>query len=64
MLCLKQSMVVAVIRLSGSLFQVLGPTFNELCIRNFDSWKGNLNFLLQEHMTAPLLSTVQKTLLK
>ena len=36
MLCLKQFMLVAVLRLLGSLFQVLGPIYDKLCIPNFD----------------------------
>ena len=43
MLCLKQFMLVAVLRLLRSLFQVLGPTF--------DLWEANFNFLLQQLMS-------------
>ena len=50
MLCLKQFMLVAVLRLLGSLFQVLGPMYDRLCIPNFDLRKANFNFLLQQLM--------------
>ena len=64
MSCLKQFMPVAILRLLGSLFQVLGPTHDKLCIPNFDLQKGNFNFLLQQHEATPLSSTGQKTSLK
>ena len=65
MLCLlKQFMLVAILRLLGSLFQVLGPMYDRLCIPNFDLWKGNFNFLLQEHLATPIPSTGQKPSLK
>ena len=64
MLCLKQFMLVVVLRLLGSLFQVLGPTYDRLCIPNFDLRKGNYNFLLQKHKATTLSSTGQKTSLK
>ena len=37
-----------VLRLLGSLFQALGPTYDKLYITNFDLRKGNFNFLLRE----------------
>ena len=40
MSCLKQFTLVAVLRLLGSLFQVLGPTYKRLCIPNLDLRKG------------------------
>ena len=43
---LKQFTLVAVLRLLGSLFQVLGPTYDRLCIPNFDLQKGSFNFFL------------------
>ena len=52
------------LRLLGSFFQVLGPTYDKLCIPNFNLQKGNFNFVLQKRMATPLLSTGQKTLLK
>ena len=57
-------MLVAILRLLGSLFEVLGPTYNRLCIPNFVSQKGNLSFLLQQHVAIPLSSTGQKISLK
>ena len=57
-------MLVAVLRLLGSLFQVLGPTYNRLCMPNFDLRKGNFNFLLQQQVATSLLSIGQKTSLK
>ena len=57
-------MLVAVLRLLGSLFQVLGPTYDKLCIPNFDLRDGNFNFLLQQHVATSLSSTGQKTSLK
>ena len=51
------------LRLLGSFFQVLGPTY-KLCIPNLNLQKGNFNFLLQKHMATPLLSTGQKTSLE
>ena len=48
-------------RLSGSLFLVLGPTYDRLCIPNFDLGKDNFSFLLQEHVATPLSSSGQKT---
>ena len=57
-------MLVVGLRLLGSLFQVLGPTYDKLCIPNFGLRKVNFSFLLQEHVDAPLLSAVYKTLLK
>ena len=64
MSCLKEFTLVAVLRLLGSLFQVLGPKYDKLCIRNLDLQKGNFNFLLQERVATPLSSIGQKTLLK
>ena len=64
MSCLKQFTLVAVLRLLGSLFQVLGPTYHTLCIPNADLRKGNFNFLLQQRVATPLSSTGQKTSLK
>ena len=61
---LKQFMMIAVLRLLESLFQLLGPTYDELFIRNFDLRKGNFYFLLQQRVAAPLLSTEQKISLK
>ena len=54
MSCLKQFTLVAVLRLLGSLFQVLGPTYDKLCIPNFNLRDGNFNFLLQERVATPL----------
>ena len=56
--------MIAVLRLLESLFQVLGPTYDKLCIRNFDLRKGNFHFLLQQRVAAPLLSEEQKISLK
>ena len=64
MLCLKQFMLVLVVRLLGSLFQVLGPTYDRLSIPYFDLRKGNFNFLLQQCIATLLSSTGQKTSLK
>ena len=63
MSCLKQFTLVAVLRLLGSLFKVLGPTCDKLCIpnSNFDLQKGNFSFLSQQHVATPLSSTGQKT---
>ena len=61
MLCLKQFVLVTVLWLLGSLFQVLGPAYNKLCIPNFDLQKGNFNFLLQQRKATPLSSIEQKT---
>ena len=61
---LKQFMLAAVLRLLESLFQVLGPMYDRLCIPNFDLWKGHFNFLLQQHLATPLSSTGQKTSFK
>ena len=57
-------MLVTVLRLLGSLFQVLGPTYNRLCMPSFDLRKGNFNFLLQQQVATSLLSIGQKTSLK
>ena len=54
-------MFAAILRLLGNLFQVLGPTYNKLCILNFDLRKSNFNFLLQERVAIPLSSPGQKT---
>ena len=54
-------MLVAVLRLLGSLLEVLGPTFDRLCIPNVDLRKGNFKFLLQQRVATPLPSTGQKT---
>ena len=52
------------LRLLGSLLQVLNPTYNRLCIPNFELQKGNFDFLLQQFVATPLSSTGQKTSLK
>ena len=44
MSCLKQFTLAAVLRLLGSLFKVLDPKYDKLCIPNFDLLKGNFNF--------------------
>ena len=54
----------SVLEVIGSLFQVLGPTSDRLCIHNFDLRKGNFNFLLRQRVATPLLSMWQKTPLK
>ena len=54
-------MLVAILTSLGSLFQVLGPTYDKVCISNFDLRKGSFNFLLQERVTTPLSSRGQKT---
>ena len=41
---LKQFTLVAVLRLLGSLYQVLGPTYDRLRIPNFVLRKGNFIF--------------------
>ena len=41
------------LKMIGSLFQVLGPTYDKLCIPNFDLRDGNFNFLLQERVATP-----------
>ena len=64
MSCLKQFNLKVVLRLLGSLFQVLSPTYDKLCIPNFDLRKGNFNFLLQERVATPLSPTGQKTKFK
>ena len=64
MLCLKQFTLAAVLRLLGSLFQVLGPTKDRLYIPNFVLRKGNFNFLLHQRVVIPLSSTGQKISLK
>ena len=57
-------MLVAVLSLLGSLFQVLSPTYDRLYIPNFYLQKGNFNFSLQQHVATPLSSTRQETSLK
>ena len=64
MSCLNHFTLVAVLRLLGSLFQVLLPALNKLCISIFDLPKDNFNFLLQDRVATSLLSTGQKTSLK
>ena len=64
MSCLKQFPLIAVLSLLGSLFQVLGPTYDKPCIPNFELRRGNFSFLLQERVDTPLSSTGQKTSLK
>ena len=61
---IKQFTLVAALRLLGSLFQVLGPMYDRLCIHNFDLRKDNFKVLLQQRVSAPLSSTGQKTSLK
>ena len=61
MSCFKKFTMVAVLMLLGSLFQVLGPTYDKLCIPNFDLRKDNFNFFLQERAATPLSPTGQKT---
>ena len=56
---LKEHTLVLVVRLLMSLFQVLGPTYDKLCILNFDLPKRNFNFLLQERVATSLMSTGQ-----
>ena len=41
-------MLVAVLRLLETLFQVLGPTHDKLCTPNFDLPKDNFDILLQD----------------
>ena len=51
---------------SGSSLKFIGkfvPTYNKICIPNFDLRKGNLNIWLQQCMATPLSLTGQKTLL-
>lgn len=55
--CLKQFELVAVLRLLGSLFEVLGPTYDKLWFLNFTLQKGNFKFLLQEYVATPFLTT-------
>ena len=45
MLYLKQFMLLLVLRLFWSLFEVLGPIDNRLCIPNFDLRKDNFSFV-------------------
>ena len=59
---LKAITLVAVLRLLGSLLQVLGPTYDKLFIPNFDIRKGNFNLLLQERVASPLLSKGQNSI--
>ena len=44
MSCLKQVTLVAVLRLMGSLFQLLGPTYDKLYFPSFDLQKVNFSF--------------------
>ena len=64
MSCLKQFALAVGSMLLGSLFQVLGPTYDSLCIPEFGLQIGNFNFLLQKRVATPLSSTRQKTSLK
>ena len=52
------------LKVIGEFVQVLGPTYQTLCIPNADLRKGNFNFLLQQRVATPLSSTGQKTSLK
>ena len=56
---LKEHTLVLVLRLLVSLFQVLGPTYDKLCILNLDLPNRNFNFLLQERVATSLMSTGQ-----
>ena len=42
-------------------FEILGPTYDKLCISNLNLRKGNFNCLLQKCMATPLSLTVRKT---
>ena len=57
MSCVIQFTLVAVLRLLGSLCQVLGPTYDRLCIPNFDLRKGN--FLLQAHSYSTIFNRAE-----
>ena len=57
MSCVIQFKLVAVLRLLGSLCQVLGPTYDRLCIPNFDLRKGN--FLLQTHSYSTIFNRAE-----
>ena len=64
MLCLKQLTLLVVLRLLGSLFQVLNPTYGKLCIPNFAFPKLISIFWLKGLVATPLSSTGHKTSLK
>ena len=61
MSCLKYFTLKAILRVLGSLCQVLNPTYDKLGIPNFDLRKGSFNFLIQVRVATPLSSTGQKT---
>ena len=56
--------LVSDLKLSGRLFQILGPTEYKLWISRFVFRKGSFNFLLEEHVIALLSPTGEETLLK
>ena len=47
MSCLKCFTLKAILRVLGSLCQVLNPTYDKLGIPNFDLRKGSFNFLIK-----------------
>ena len=48
MSCLKQFTLVWVLRLLGSLFQALGPTYDKAGIPNLDLQKGGYPFIVSK----------------
>ena len=54
---LKELTIVADIKLSGGLFQVLDPTQEKLRIASFVFRKGSFIFLLVERVITPFLPT-------
>ena len=52
------------LKVIGEFVQVLFPTYDKICLSNFDLQKGNFNFLLQQRIATPLSSTGQKSSLK
>ena len=64
MLDLKQFTLVAVLKLLESLWQVLGPIYDRLCITNFDLRKGSFSVFLQQRIATSVSSPGQKSSIK
>ena len=64
MSCLKCFTLKAILRVLGSLCQVVNPTYDKLGIPNFDLRKGSFNFLIQVRVATLLSSKGQKTTFK
>ena len=64
MSCLKQSMLVAALRLLGEFIPSIKPAYDKFCIPNFDLRQSNFSFFITREFGHTIIASRTENLIK